>query len=59
MRAARDSQEGRQASSGEKQPYEPPEILSSEPLEAAAATCQPPTPPLGKTVPIPCQTLGS
>lgn len=42
-----------------RRPYSPPVILSAEPLEAAAAACDPPTPPLGKTVPIPCGTLGS
>jgi len=39
--------------------YTAPRVLSAEPLEAAAATCDPPTAPLGKTVPIPCLTLGS
>jgi hypothetical protein len=31
--------------------YTPPRLLSSEPLELAAATCSPPAPPYGKTVP--------
>ncbi len=42
-----------------KRPYARPEVLSSERLEAAAATCSPPAPPYGKTVPTPCSTLGS
>jgi len=39
-------------------PYEAPRILSVEPLEAVAATCDPPTGPFGKEVPR-CGTLGS
>lgn len=43
-----------------KRPYARPEVLSSERLEAAAATCDPPTGGYGKSVPIPCSTtLGS
>ena len=44
---------------GGRRPYTAPKILSAEPLEAAAATCQPQTGVFGKTVPIPCGTLGS
>lgn len=40
-------------------PYSRPQVLSAEGLEAAAATCDPSTGGLGKTVPIPCGTLGS
>ena len=42
-----------------KRPYARPEVLSSERLEVAAGTCDPPTGALGKTVPLPCGTLGS
>lgn len=42
-----------------KRPYEAPRVLSAEPLEAAAATCDPPTGAFGKSVPIPCATVGS
>lgn len=42
-----------------RRPYEAPRVLSAEPLEAAAATCNPPTGAFGKTVPIPCSTVGS
>lgn len=42
-----------------KRPYEAPKVLSAEPLEAAAATCDPPTGAFGKSVPIPCSTVGS
>lgn len=42
-----------------KRPYEAPRVLSAEPLEAAAATCDPPTGAFGKSVPIPCSTVGS
>lgn len=41
-----------------RQPYAPPRVLSAEPLEAAAATCDPPSGPFGKSIP-PCFTLGS
>ncbi len=40
-------------------PYSRPQVLSAEGLEAAAATCDPQEPVLGKTIPIPCGTLGS
>jgi hypothetical protein len=43
----------------EKRPYSAPKVLSVERLEAAAATCDPPSGPLGKSVPMPCGTLGS
>ncbi len=39
MRTIQDTREERAASQKRKRPYEPPQILSSEPLEAAAATC--------------------
>jgi len=39
--------------------YSPPRVLSVEPLEAAAANCNQPGGPLGKSVPVPCQSLGS
>jgi hypothetical protein len=39
--------------------YVQPKILSSDRLEAAAATCDPAAPPYGKSVPFPCGTLGS
>ena len=42
-----------------KRPYARPEVLSSERLEAAAATCDPAAPPFGKDVPNTCGTLGS
>ncbi len=44
----------------ERLPYEPPRILSVEPLEAVAAVCTATTPPFtfGKNQP-PCVTLGS
>jgi hypothetical protein len=42
-----------------RRPYSPPRVLSAEPLEAAAAACDPPTGGFGKTVPLPCGTLGS
>ena len=41
--------------SGERRPYSPPCILSSEPLELAAGTCEG-TGPIGKGFP-PCTTL--
>lgn len=47
------------ADSGAKRPYQAPRVLSAEPLEAAAATCDPPAGGFGKTVPIPCGTAGS
>ncbi len=40
-------------------PYQPPRVISAENLEAAAATCSPPTGPYGKTKPTPCGILGS
>lgn len=43
----------------ERHPYTPPLVLSAERLEAVAAACEPAAPPFGKTVPIPCGTLGS
>ncbi len=42
-----------------RRPYTPPKVLSAEQLEAAAATCRPPAPPYGKTIPNPCGRLGS
>jgi hypothetical protein len=44
-----------------RRPYTSPKVLSAERLEAAAATCDPPAPPFGKTVSAfgPCTTLGS
>ena len=41
-----------------RQKYTPPRVLSSEVLEAAAATCDPAAPPYGKSRPT-CGTLGS
>lgn len=40
-------------------PYSPPRVLSAERLEAAAATCDPPTQPYGKDLPVSCSVLGS
>lgn len=42
-----------------KRPYQAPRILSAEPLEAAAATCDPQTGAFGKSIPTPCGVLGS
>lgn len=42
-----------------KRSYEAPRVLSVEPLEAAAATCDPPTGGFGKSNPFLCGTLGS
>lgn len=39
--------------------YCAPRVLGAESLEAAAATCSPPAPPFGKTLPFPCSSLGS
>ena len=39
--------------------YSRPQVLSAEGLEAAAATCDPQEGVFGKTIPIPCGTLGS
>lgn len=39
--------------------YEPPKILSVEPLEVAAAVCNPPTGGFGKAGPPICGTIGS
>ncbi len=44
---------------GKRRTYVKPQVLSTERLEAAAATCQPQTGAFGKTVPVPCGTLGS
>ncbi len=43
-----------------RRPYVAPRVLSAEPLEAAAATCDPPAGGVGKAAP-PCNpsTLGS
>lgn len=49
-------------SHGLRRPYTAPQILSVERLEAAAATCDPPTGGFGKTSVIDggsCVTLGS
>jgi hypothetical protein len=47
----------------ERRPYDPPRVLSAERLEAAAATCDPPSGGFGKTLGPPaqggCSTLGS
>jgi len=45
--------------SDRKRAYQAPRIVSAEPLEAAAATCQPQTGVFGKSVPVPCGTVGS
>ena len=42
-----------------RRPYSRPMVLSAESLEAAAATCSPAGGGYGKTVPVPCGTLGS
>lgn len=42
-----------------RRPYVPPQIVSAERLEAAAATCDPPVGGFGKHVPTPCGTHGS
>ncbi len=47
-----------QALQGRRRRYEPPRILSAEPLEAAAATCDPPSGGFGKSVPS-CNIFGS
>ncbi len=39
-------------------PYSRPQVLSSERLEASAATCDG-TGGFGKTIPVPCGILGS
>jgi hypothetical protein len=52
---------GRDGAAERRRPYAPPRVLSAEPLEAAAAVCDPPTPQgAGKSFP-PCnpQQLGS
>jgi len=43
----------------ERIPWQKPEILSVEPLEAAAAICEPNNAPFGKDFPGTCGTLGS
>ena len=40
-------------------PYYRPKVLSAEDLEAAAAACDPPASPFGKTGPPTCTTSGS
>ena len=40
-------------------PWQKPEILSVEPLEAAASICEPNNAPFGKDFPGTCGTLGS
>ncbi len=42
-----------------EQTYEPPRILSIEPLEVAAAVCDPPVGGFGKIGPPFCGVLGS
>ncbi len=42
-----------------RKPYTAPQMLSVEPLEAVAATCNPPAAGFGKSVPVPCGTAGS
>jgi hypothetical protein len=44
-----------------RRPYAPPRLLSSEPLELSAATCDPPTGTFGKKFvpPNTCKHLGS
>ena len=39
--------------------YSAPRVLSTEHLEAAAATCDPPTLPYGKGIPSGCTIQGS
>ena len=57
------AQEDSSADTGKKRPYSPPRLLSSEPLELAAGTCDPPTGPYGKAFdpgpPAVCYSLGS
>lgn len=51
-----------QSKDQQKKPYQTPQILSNEKLEAAAVTCDPPEAPFGKTVGglgSVCTTLGS
>lgn len=43
-----DNKPAKDKHSGRRKIYSPPRVLSSEQLEAAAGTCQPATPPLGK-----------
>jgi hypothetical protein len=45
-------QGGSPSHGGGRRRYAPPRLLSSEPLELAAATCNPPTGGFGKTVPL-------
>jgi len=47
-----------QANNPSLRPYAPPRVLSTEKLEAAAATCDG-AGGFGKTIPTPCGTLGS
>ncbi len=58
-----EAQEDSTAGNGRKRPYAPPRLLSSEPLELAAGTCDPPTGPYGKAFnpgpPPICYALGS
>jgi len=42
-----------------KKPYEAPRIVSDEPLEVAAALCDPPTGGFGKSDPLRCGRHGS
>lgn len=51
--------EGKRTTGRPRRDYSPPRVLSAEPLEAAAATCNPPAGGFGKTVPFPCSTGGS
>lgn len=53
------SENTEQNSADSRRPYARPQMISAEGLEAAAATCAPPTGGFGKQVPNACGTLGS
>ena len=54
-----DTRNAATATADSPRPYSRPQVLSTEALEAAAATCNPPTDGFGKTGPPTCGTLGS
>ncbi len=57
----RDTESGKNRAEDHKPDYQAPRILSIEPLEVAAAVCDPPTGLFGKVFvpPSSCSTLGS
>lgn len=57
--SSRDSHDRDEASSGARKPYEPPRILSREPLEVIAATCSPSPPAKGNPVLCPQGPISS